>query len=132
MSHVTTFLAPMSHVKFKKCQCRPVDFRGQGPLSSVIHVCSCMHVAVQHVWQWDLNPGLHSWEVNRWLISRQTWSEQGRWEGLLMEGSPCRMSIIRNANVALSNFRKGCVPLLILRKSRVTLSILRNGPVACR
>ena len=24
-------LSPMSHVKFKKWPCRPVDFRGQGP-----------------------------------------------------------------------------------------------------
>ena len=24
-------LSPMSHVEFKKVQCRPVDFRGQGP-----------------------------------------------------------------------------------------------------
>ena len=31
MSHVTMSLSPMSHVEFKKCQCRPVDFRGQGP-----------------------------------------------------------------------------------------------------
>ena len=25
------FLSSMSHVEFKKCPCRPVDFRGQGP-----------------------------------------------------------------------------------------------------
>ena len=25
-------LSPMSHVEFKKCPCRPVDFRGQRPL----------------------------------------------------------------------------------------------------
>ena len=39
ISHVTIFLAPMSHVtsamshvEFKKCLCRPVDFRSQWPL----------------------------------------------------------------------------------------------------
>ena len=32
---------------------------------------------------------------------------------------PCRMSIIRKGNVALSNLRKGCVALLSLRKGRV-------------
>ena len=26
-------LGPMSHIKFKKCPCRSVDFRGLGPLS---------------------------------------------------------------------------------------------------
>ena len=31
MSHVTTFLAPIWHVEFKKCLCRCVDFRGLGP-----------------------------------------------------------------------------------------------------
>ena len=38
MSHVTIICSPchmsqspMSHVKFKKCPCGPVDFRGQGP-----------------------------------------------------------------------------------------------------
>ena len=38
-------LDPMSHVKFKKRTCRPVDFRGQGPLSRPRHgvpgACSC-------------------------------------------------------------------------------------------
>ena len=34
-------------------------------------------------------------------------------------GSLCRMSIIRNANVALLILRKGRVPLLILRKDHV-------------
>ena len=40
MSHVTIIfspcrmsLSPMSHVEFKKCPCRPVDFRDQWPLS---------------------------------------------------------------------------------------------------
>ena len=28
-------LSPMSHVEFKKCPCRPVDFRGQGPFYSL-------------------------------------------------------------------------------------------------
>ena len=36
-------------------------------------------------------------------------------------GPPCRMTIIRNGNVALSN----------LRKAPVTLSNLRKAPVAC-
>ena len=43
----------------------------------------------------------------------------GSWMG---GGSPCRMPIIRNGNVALS----------ILRKCRVALSILRKYYVACR
>ena len=45
-------------------------------------------------------------------------------------GSPCRMSIMRNANVALLILRNGCVALLILRNGCVALSILRNGCVA--
>ena len=39
----------------------------------------------------------------------------GGWGGW-MGGSPCRMSIIRNGNVALSILRKGRVALSILRK----------------
>ena len=46
-------------------------------------------------------------------------------------GSRCRMSIIRNANVALSNLRKAPVTLSILRKAPVALSNLRKAPVAC-
>ena len=45
-------------------------------------------------------------------------------------GSPCRMSIIRNGNVALSNLRKAPVTLSILRKAPVALLILRKAPVA--
>ena len=51
----------------------------------------------------------------------------GRGDG----GSPCRMSIIRNGNVALSNLRKAPVTLSILRKAPVALSNLRKAPVAC-
>ena len=33
-------LSPMSHVEFKKCPCRPVDFRGQGPLDlPLVYAC---------------------------------------------------------------------------------------------
>ena len=42
-------------------------------------------------------------------------------------GSPCRMSNIRNGNVALLILRKCRVSLLILRKYRVTLSILKSA-----
>ena len=52
--------------------------------------------------------------------------------GPLMGGPPCRMSIIRNGNVALSNLRKPHVTLSILRKSHVALSILRKCYVPCR
>ena len=34
-------------------------------------------------------------------------------------GSPCRMSSIRNGNVALSNLRKGCMVVSNLRKGVV-------------
>ena len=37
-------------------------------------------------------------------------------------GSPCRMSIMRNGNVTLSNLRKPRVTLSIFEKCRVTLS----------
>ena len=47
-------------------------------------------------------------------------------------GSPCRMSIIRNVNVALSILRNSFVALSILRKSTVALLILRKCRVACR
>ena len=46
-------------------------------------------------------------------------------------GSPCRMSIIRNGSVVLSNLRKAPVTLSILRKAPVALSNLRKAPVAC-
>ena len=51
----------------------------------------------------------------------------GRW----MEGSPCRMSIIRNGNVTMSILRKPNVTLSILRKHYVALSNLRKHHVAC-
>ena len=46
-------------------------------------------------------------------------------------GSPCRMSIIRNGNVALSNLRNTPVAMSNLRNIPVALSNLRNTPVAC-
>ena len=46
-------------------------------------------------------------------------------------GSPCRMSIIRNSNVALSNLRYLPVTLSNLRKPPVALLNLRKPPVAC-
>ena len=46
-------------------------------------------------------------------------------------GSPCRMSIIRNGNVALSILRKCHVILSILRKHHVAMWILRKCHVAC-
>ena len=46
-------------------------------------------------------------------------------------GSRCRMSIIRNCNVALSNLRKAPLTLSNLRKAPVALSNLRKAPVAC-
>ena len=49
-----------------------------------------------------------------------------------MGGSPCRMSIIRNGNVALSILRNGNVALSNLRNGNDALSILRNCNVACR
>ena len=49
-----------------------------------------------------------------------------------MGGSPCRMSITRNSNVALLNLRKPHVTLSISRKLRVALSILRKPCVECR
>ena len=36
LSYVT--IGPMSHVEFKKCPCRPVDFRGQRPYCKVMGV----------------------------------------------------------------------------------------------
>ena len=45
-------------------------------------------------------------------------------------GSPCRMSIIRNGNVALPNLRKPHVALSNLRKPHVALSNLRKPHVA--
>ena len=51
-------------------------------------------------------------------------------EGGCLGGSPCRMSIIRNGNVALSNVRKGCVNLSNFRKGHVALSTFKKGP--CR
>ena len=45
-------------------------------------------------------------------------------------GPPCRMSIIRNGNVTLSNLRKPRVTLLILRKHCVALAILKK--VSCQ
>ena len=50
----------------------------------------------------------------------------GGWMG----GSRCRMSIIRNGNVALSNLRNIPVALSNLRNIPVALSNLRNIPVA--
>ena len=47
-----------------------------------------------------------------------------------MGGSPCRMSIISNGNVAVSILRKAPVALSILRKAPVALSILRKS--SCR
>ena len=40
---------------------------------------------------------------------------------------PCRMSIIKNGNVALSILRKRHVALSILRKLHVAMSILRSA-----
>ena len=44
-------------------------------------------------------------------------------------GSPCRMSIIRNGNVALSIIRFGNVALSNLRKAPAALLNLRKAPV---
>ena len=52
--------------------------------------------------------------------------------GLWMGGSPCRMSIIRDGNVALPILRKDCGALSTLRNGCVALSNLRKGHVACR
>ena len=76
MSHVTIILrtyrmslSPMSHVEFKKRPCRPVDFRGQGPLVYMVNTLapaqsptstfdSSMPEAIQeNVW-WYLNSTL--------------------------------------------------------------------------
>ena len=50
--------------------------------------------------------------------------------GWMGGGSRCRMSIIRNGNVALSNLRNIPVALSNLRNSPVALSNLRNSPAA--
>ena len=50
-----------------------------------------------------------------------------------MGGSPCRMSIIRNGNVALSNLRKPCVALSILGKCCVACRLsLKRAVSPCR
>ena len=79
-----------------------------------------------------LIPKLKTWTINRgysglWSYQRYMNMGGGEWMG---GGSPCRMSIIRNDNVALSILRKRHVTLSILRKSHVTLSILRKSHVA--
>ena len=51
--------------------------------------------------------------------------------GALDGGSPCRMSIIRNGYVALSNLRKHHVTMSILRKCHVPCRYLFKAPVTC-
>ena len=48
-----------------------------------------------------------------------------------VDAMPCRMSIIRNGNIALSILRKCHVTLTILRKCHVAMSILRKCYVVC-
>ena len=52
----------------------------------------------------------------------------GGWAGGMV---PCRMSILRNGNVALSNLRKPHVAMSNLRTPHVAMSILRKYRVAC-
>ena len=63
------------------------------------------------------------------LLIRGVMTIQGR--GWIGGGVPCRMSIIRNGIVTLSNLRKAPVALSNLRKAPVALSNLRKAPVAC-
>ena len=65
------------------------------------------------------------------IITHQFSLQVTIWGGGWMGGPPCRMSIIRNGNVALSNLRKPHVALSILRKPPVALSNLRKLHVAC-